>query len=636
MYNRIPKMIKPLLLVLMAMMVSVPAKAVLKERNLSKTLNVLCAELEENYKKQKQFMESAEKRTQKQRNELISMMQRSQQISLMLYSLPADYVFDITYACEQASKLYDEFNQNMENSETSFNYSHRLHEDVNRYNGLIRALECLPPSINQPKSQLEEMVINDTIAAKDSSIVRDKIDVLTQEVEEVEQEHPYILSENEQKVRERCIMYAKALRNNYVRFYNRTKADERHYEEVSERLTDLNAYAQVQYKKLRKSVFEDGGDDYFTILTSLSTRFQRGTSNIKDKYSRLSAESDWRGPVVLFVSVLIILYMAIASALSYLLIILLPKIPIRLGRYIRQHAIYQDKKVMISYALGVAIFAMAIGLVKYVVVQNHLIIMATSFMYVFAWLFFVIILSLTIRLSGEKLIHGFYSYAPFLIMAFLVIIIRIVFMPMSIINLVFPPIMIAATIWQIYNLRYHRPYLASSELVFSYISLAAMIYASGAAWVGYTLESVETMVWWSFQLAFIQTIDCIRYINANYEKKRFMTRLRIKNNIPSSTTDAQLLAQMRNGDFVDSTWLNDFIRITLIPILSIFSILASIACEADFFNSINQCRELFEANFVNVPDVIQLSMKKLYIAGIMFFVFRYVLYVVRSAYRVAR
>ena len=671
----IAKIARPLAVVLMAIMVITPADAVLKERNLSKTLNVLCAELEANYKKQKAFMASAEKRTQKRHTELISLMKRSQQISLMLYSLPEDYIFDITYACEQATNLYDEFNQNMEDSEASFNYSNRLLEEVNRYDGLIRALESLPPRLNQPKSELDEMAtaeteaayaasapqdttalndstaVNDSIAANDSIAladtvavnitpvvnthrpIKDKIDILTEEVEE---EHPYMLNESEQKVRERCIMYAKALRNNYVRLYNRTKADERHYKEVETRLTELNDYALSLYEKLRNSLIENSGSTYFHTLMKMPSKVESGTNNIKDKYSSLSADSDWRGPVVLFVSILIIFYMALASVLSYLLIEWVPKMPNRLGRYIREHRIYQDKKVMISYALGMALFAMALGLVKVFVKDNHLLIMATTFMYICAWLFFVIILSLTIRHSGEKLRNGFISYIPFLMLSFVVIIIRIVFMPTSIINLIFPPIMLGFTIWQICNLRKRRAKMATSDVVFSYITLAAMIFSTLASWLGYTLAGLEMMVWWTFQLAFIQTIECVRVLADNYENSSLLAKIRQKERIPSSTSDAQLLAKMRKGDYVNSTWFFDLVRITLIPILAIYSILASIVCEAEFFNCANQCRTLFNENFVDVPDTIQISLSKLYVAGVMFCAFRYLLYVVRSAYRVGK
>ena len=60
-----------LLLVMVAVMVCAPAKAVLRERNLSKTLSVLCAELEYNYRKEKRFIEKAERRTKARHNDLV-------------------------------------------------------------------------------------------------------------------------------------------------------------------------------------------------------------------------------------------------------------------------------------------------------------------------------------------------------------------------------------------------------------------------------------------------------------------------------------------------------------------------------------------------------------------------------------
>ena len=50
------KGIRLVLLALMAIIAFAPAQAGLQERNLSKTLSVLCAELEVNYKKQKVIM----------------------------------------------------------------------------------------------------------------------------------------------------------------------------------------------------------------------------------------------------------------------------------------------------------------------------------------------------------------------------------------------------------------------------------------------------------------------------------------------------------------------------------------------------------------------------------------------------
>ena len=43
------------------------------------------------------------------RERLFETMRRANQDALMLYSQKQDYVFDLTYACHEATKLYQEF-----------------------------------------------------------------------------------------------------------------------------------------------------------------------------------------------------------------------------------------------------------------------------------------------------------------------------------------------------------------------------------------------------------------------------------------------------------------------------------------------------------------------------------------------
>lgn len=62
-----------------------PAGAVLKEKDLGRTLGVLRAELENNYKTQKQFMLRYEQGSTGQHAELVQYMKQSEQVGLMLY-----------------------------------------------------------------------------------------------------------------------------------------------------------------------------------------------------------------------------------------------------------------------------------------------------------------------------------------------------------------------------------------------------------------------------------------------------------------------------------------------------------------------------------------------------------------------
>ena len=147
MYRKLKVRLLALVAVTFMSLVSVlPLHAVLKEQNLSQTLAVLRAELESAYKEQQQNMARYGIITQMQHQQMVSLMQRSDQIGLMLYSQKQDFTFDMTYACHEATQLYLEFNKR------SVPYQKilaRINTELNRYNALIVSLQSIPPVVQQ-------------------------------------------------------------------------------------------------------------------------------------------------------------------------------------------------------------------------------------------------------------------------------------------------------------------------------------------------------------------------------------------------------------------------------------------------------------------------------------------------------
>ena len=82
------KLLSVLILVLVALL---PAHAVLKEKDLARTLGVLRAELASDYEKQQQFLQMYEQQGAAQHQQLVSYMNQCEQIGLMLYSQSADH-----------------------------------------------------------------------------------------------------------------------------------------------------------------------------------------------------------------------------------------------------------------------------------------------------------------------------------------------------------------------------------------------------------------------------------------------------------------------------------------------------------------------------------------------------------------
>ena len=79
------------------------AGAVLKEKDLNHTLEILQTELEQYNTELKSRSEVLKARNKQIIGELVSAMKRADQNALMLYSQQQDNVFDLTYACHEAT-----------------------------------------------------------------------------------------------------------------------------------------------------------------------------------------------------------------------------------------------------------------------------------------------------------------------------------------------------------------------------------------------------------------------------------------------------------------------------------------------------------------------------------------------------
>ena len=101
------------LLFLFGMLFILPSHAVLKEKDLDNTLSVLRVELKDYHdelERQSGYMKIQNQRVFEQTREVLN---KSSQNSLMLYSQKPDFVFDLTYACHEATEQFKKFQKNV-------------------------------------------------------------------------------------------------------------------------------------------------------------------------------------------------------------------------------------------------------------------------------------------------------------------------------------------------------------------------------------------------------------------------------------------------------------------------------------------------------------------------------------------
>lgn len=611
--------------------------AVLKEQSLGKTLDVLCAELKQIHSEQKRMMQMYEQRTTAQHQQLVRTMQQIDQVSLILYSQKKEFTFDMAYACQEATNLYKN------NRMSSLPYQRilsSLTSEVERYDSLVNVLKNLAPVINDVPTVAKETrptaVAIDTIAADSTAAavavaaVDSLVEAMDEEVRE-ETRELFMLDEREQQLRERCLFYATEIRNNLVTSIEKIANDQHYYDLVTKRLEAINSYALKRYEELRQSIFVNGGQNYFQVLMSLPSMIRRSQNDVNDKYLTLSGQegtvkSDWRGPVILGISVFILFYIFVATLLSVIILKWL------LPRRIKENEGYRKKRVLIGVACGVFLFILGISIAN-TFTYNNFILMAIGIIINFAWLIEVMLLSLIIRLNGSQLKAGVKIYTPFLLTAFIVIVFRIIFIPNNLVNLIFPALLLIFTIWQLIAVRRRgTKVLPESDVIFASISLVAMIAGCILAWAGYTLLAVQIMVWWSFQLACIQSIVCLYYLARLFEKRYLIKRISGKSELKESER-ADLLGKLRKGDYINKTWLFDLFTKAVLPVLAVLSVLLSVMMAARLFDMQEIFVNAFFYNFVDKTGMLQLSLYKIVLAVGLFFIFRYINYLGHSFFR---
>ena len=326
--------------------------------------------------------------------------------------------------------------------------------------------------------------------------------------------------------------------------------------------------------------------------------------------------------MVLFISVFLVIYLALSLGICYIALRwLLPK------KW--RGPDFKEKRRMLNFVAGIALFAIIVMLVR-AFVHHNFIQMGTGLIINIAWLLEAIFLSLYVRLKGEQMHHAAVIYTPLMVLAFIVILFRIVLIPNMLVNLIFPPILLIFAIWQYIVAKRHRRYLPMLDKIYTHVTTAAMFFACIAAWAGYTLLAVQVMIWWTFQLAAIMTITFIYDMIKKYEASYLFKH--IGKDASTESERRALLKRVKKGEYIEQTWLYDLFCRTIVPILAVLSVLVSIYWAAQVFEMTSLCQKIFTRDIVNHTGLIRISLYLICMAATLFFVFRFINYALRSFY----
>ncbi len=605
------------------------SSAVFNERDLAKTLQVLRYELAKAYTEMSRSQVGFEMQQVKQHERLIELVKSCNELSLMLYSQKQDFTFDLTYALRQVTDQYNGFTQTKVPFDNILSY---FDVEIDRFDRLLKALKILPPELIQVPDSLGPSLLGALAMTLHIATFADFTAPLEEgkDVVDLQEEAPkfdFQLDSLSQIDRDSCIFYATQLLGMFTDLRDKMVEDKSYYTSTDHRLREAYDYAQSRYKLVQKRIFVEGQRNYWYVLTHLGQFAKRAFSDFRDKYSNdilgKGIRSEWRGPIVLGFSFIILVYLALAAFISWLSMKGLKR-KLKVFKTERFATREMAFLMLASVILFVLIVLIARGSAK---IGTHFYLMASSLIVEFSLLLIAILLSMLIRFDGEQINPGLKMYMPVMLLGLLIIAFRIIFIPNSLINLIFPPILLLFAFWQSMTFKKNISKVPKIDRDLASVSLFVTAVTFVLSVVGYVLLGLQLYIWWIFQLTVLQFISAVKELVRKYNQKKVETRVkayRFKH-------PAEIGSEKGTSFLV--TWLYDLLEMVIIPVLILVSIPCCLFLASRVFDLTEICKTALFYPFLDIT-AITLSLYKVLLAVGLYFVFRYIEYAACSLYRV--
>lgn len=541
------------IIILLMVAFVLPSNAVLKEANLDTTLYMLRTELTNYHIDLEKQNQAAKAQQLAVIQELISIVKQADQNSIMLYSQRNGYIFDMTYACHEATEQFKKF----KSKAVPFRQMIKKNNvEVARFDSLINYLYGMNTMFLSEEAQVNRNV-DLTLA----------VNIHRQLVEKQKQLQAYVQA----------------------------------YDRTDRKLQALNDYANRRYKDIQNSIFNNGDDNYLRILRNFSMNYKEAKTCVTEKYKPVPGMmSQWDVRIIYILFGIIVFWGLISIFLNLFTIRIVITQLMKHGMFENRKESFMAKRPCLVMAMTVVTFAFFLGIVRMAVTQNF-VIMASQLLVEYSWLVGVILVSILLRVDNDKIKNTFRIYSPLMLVGFIVIVFRIILIPNDLVNLIFPPVLLLCALWQ-WNVigRKHNQVLRTDK-TYAFISLAVFGVSTIFAWTGFTLLAVQLIIWWTMQLTCVLTITCCEGWLSVYAKRKkladkaitdkWLYRFIYKVLLPISGVLSFIISIYWAADVFnmsDTTWEifnKDYIKTSNFT-ASLFSI-SEVACLYFLFNYIN-------------------------------------------------
>ena len=580
-----------------ALLLALPARSVVPQKDFQTTLGSLLEELRLSYASAVES-DSLLVNNPLRREQLAEVLKRADEVTIMLYTQRPEFAFDMAFALEEVSRVSNAFREQVLLADQ---YRLAARSGLRRYQLL-----------NETLLEMHGLQPVDSQAA-------DSLQVAPVPMEEEDPEKGALLDS--------CLHYTGALAALYGASVDIALKDSVRCAETEARLKQAYAYAQDNYAETQKSRYIGGNVNVIQILKGWRPFIEYVNGDLRMRYAMDSSPSSDSGASRTWNGAYVLNYAAVALLMLLLSFLVAGLIGFLVSKRTKNDKIVQFRPILTSilaillFVLGMILFKSNRG--------NPYWRMAYQLLTQYAWLTLAIFISLLIRIRADQARASLRIYIPTLLLAFVCILMRAVFLPASAVPLIFPPALLLFIIWQsVGNVRC-RTQVSRADLRYMWVSVVVMAVAGILSLCGYSMIGVLALTFWTFLLALLHTITTLYYLMKRYyeEKvKRRKARYREENPlIPLTDKDA----------FIEVTWLYDLLRMVVVPLTIIGSFPLSVLLTSRAYQLSLTGADLMRLPLIHREGYESCTLSNILLVLALFFIFRYLIYLVKGLFRIS-
>ena len=595
---RIRSLFRYAVLLAVPLLLALPARSVVPEKDFQSTLNSLLQELRHSYASALES-DTLMVNNRQQREAFDRVLKSADEVTIMLYTQRPEFTFDMAFALEEVTRVTSAFQEQVLLSDQ---YRAVARSGLRRYEMLNETLQGM---LRRQSA--------DTLAVSDS---------LTREPVPQEEVDP-----GQAALLDSCLHYAGALTALYGESVALAMKDSVLCAETEARLKQAYDYAQANYADTQKNRYIGGNVNIVQILTQWGGITQFVKSDLRMRYAMDSREQSESGEIPRTFSGEYVLAYAV---LSLVMLLLSALAAVLIGfvayRWIKKEKWIQFRPILTAI-LGTFLFVLGMLLIKSDR-GNPYWRMAYQLLTQYAWLTLAIEVSLLIRIRGDQARASIRIYVPTLLLAFACILMRAIFLPASAVPLVFPPALLLFIIWQsIVNVRC-RARVSRADLRYMWVSVVVMAVTAILSLAGYSMIGVLLITFWTFLLALLHTITTLYYLMMRYYENRVVRRkARYHQENPRLPLDDK-------DAFIEVTWLYDLLRMVVVPLMTIYSFPLSALLTSRAYQLSLTGTDLMKRALVTHKDFSSFTLSNILLVLALLFVFRYLIYLGKALFRV--